>query len=76
MKITQIIHGYCDPNEYGVVVCFQVDRKEYGLYVEFNRKTRKLVAMRDEDPKRLPANLDLNAIEQAARAFVGNGWDA
>jgi hypothetical protein len=44
INVTQTIHGYCDPNVYGVVVAFKRfgDRQEYTAYVDFDRKTGKL----------------------------------
>ncbi len=44
MNIKQIIHGYCDANVYGVVLTFTLGLggKEYGAYVDFNRRTGQI----------------------------------
>jgi hypothetical protein len=78
MTIKQIIHGYCDANVYGVVVRFTLTGgKEYGAYVDFDRRTGQInlpTTISDDDsgkhkcpmPKPVVAEL-----EKHARVFAG-----
>lgn len=45
MKITQVFNGYCDAEVYGVVVTFELDGKELGSYVNFDRRTIETTSM-------------------------------
>jgi hypothetical protein len=77
MNITQIIHGYCDANVYGVVLTFNVQPvgKEYSAYVDFDRRTGKInlpTTIKDSSGQKVLARaVWVRMLEARARDFVG-----
>jgi hypothetical protein len=79
MEFKQPIHGYCDPEVYGVVVPVQLSLGEITVYVDFDRKTGK-VKETETNREVSPGNLQpfharaivLRRAEIIARQFAGD----
>jgi hypothetical protein len=77
MKITikQVFNGYCDAEVYGIVVTYEVEGKEQGSYVEFDRKTQEINDLEfyeGDDAKRVsgtPGEVQ-NEVAKAAREYI------
>lgn len=83
MQFGEPIHGLCDAEVYGVVVPVQLSFCEITCYVEFDRKTGKVIetdAHRELtsgilEPFDAPATV-LRQAEAIARQFAGNALPA
>ena len=81
MQFGKPIHGHCDAEVYGVVVPVQLSFCEITCYVEFDRRTGKLIEPIEAHREVTPGILEpfdaaptavLRQAEAIARQFAGN----